>query len=130
VTTDHPTNGTTTSDTEIRDMGIDQSLPNDENWRTQMGPMTSNGAEMRKVDLTQVENFTFDNASTIEQIVGAYDTGETLIQDVGGNIATAVVVAGDLFVVQRGGTHYLIRVDVVTETPGDNNDSYELSIKF
>ncbi len=129
VTTNHPTNGITTDDIEIRDMGIDQSLPNDQNWRTQMGPITANGVTMKRVDLTQVENFTFENVTTVEQIQGAHDTGLGLLEDVGGNIASTVVQAGDLFTVERNGKVYLIRVDVVSPTTADNNDQYELSIK-
>jgi|AntRauTorckE5430_2_1112549.scaffolds.fasta_scaffold16543_2 hypothetical protein len=131
--------GSSDADSEIRDLGLDCTVPAPGlNWRRQVG--TINGADMVKVDATQVENFTFDNVSAKEEIEAAYSTGIALSDGVSVSCAsgneTAVtdvteeLVAGDMFVVAANGTNYLIRIDAVNETDNSNTDSYELSIKF
>ncbi|MCB0639748.1 MAG: hypothetical protein KDC54_24155 [Lewinella sp.] len=129
---------------EIRDLGIDCTIPNtSENWRAQFG--TVNGAEMRKVDPAQLENFTFDNVGFKETILAAYDTGinlsngisyapncdETTVTDVTGTVA-----AGDMFVVFANSTYYLLRIDEInyvhsaSDATVRNNDNFVFSIKF
>lgn len=133
-------NGATTPDqTEIRDLGLDCTIPAPGfNWRRQIGTM--NGAEMREVDLTQVEGFTFANVTTKEEIIGAFDTGIVLSdgesENCGNGSTTAVtnvsdiVEASDLFVVRSaGGTYYLLEIESVNETDNNNDDYYEISIK-
>ncbi len=131
--------GSADAEAEIRDLGLDCTVPAPGlNWRRQIG--TVNGADMVAVDLTQVENFTFDNVTNKEQIIGAYDTGIALSDGVSVNCATSNETAvtdvsdeltvGDLFVVLSNGTYYLIRIDAIDETDSNNNDSYELSIKY
>jgi len=140
------TTGVTTSspeaspeDAEIRDMGLDCTIPAPGlNWRRQIGTM--NGADMRAVDLTQVENFSFENVGAVEEIVGAYESGLELedgesINCVNAN-ATAVtdvsevLTEGDMFVVLRDGRYYLIRIDEINETDTNNEDNYVISIKY
>lgn len=131
--------GSAAADSEIRDLGLDCTVPAPGlNWRRQIG--TINGADMVQVDATQVENFTFDNVSVKEEIEAAYSTGIALSDGVSVSCAsgteTAVtdvteeLVVGDLFVVFANNTHYLIRIDAITETDNSNGDSYELSIKY
>jgi hypothetical protein len=130
--------GSADPDSEIRDMGIDCTIGGgDENWRAQFG--TINGAVMIKVDKSQVESLTFDNVDTKEAIVGAFDTGfslddgistnancdETTVTDVSGDIAV-----DDLFVVFANDTYYLLRVDEVNASGGDNADNIVFSIKY
>lgn len=133
-------NGDTTPDqAEIRDMGLDCTIPAPGlNWRRQIGAF--NGTELRKVDATQVENFTFDNVSIVEDIKNAYDTGVTFGAGTATNCSTSATVAvqhvssvlavGDLYVVLKGSTYYLIQVDEVVETAANNDDYYTFSIKF
>ncbi|RMG85802.1 MAG: hypothetical protein D6714_05310 [Bacteroidetes bacterium] len=133
------TPGETTPDqTEIRDLGLDCTIPTPGfNWRRQIG--TVNGAELRMVDLTVLENFTFDAVTTKEEIAGAFDTGITFADGESVDCATGattpvsdvtnVVEAGDLFVVKSGSTYYLLRIESVNETDTDNLDYYEISIK-
>ncbi len=132
--------GETTADqTEIRDMGLDCTIPAPGlNWRRQIGAF--NGTTLRQVDETQVENFAFDNVTTVEEITNAYDTGISFgagesINCGNGNTTAVenvsdVLGVGDMFVVFNGTRYYLIRVDEVNETSADNNDSYVFSIKY
>ncbi|MEZ4986183.1 MAG: hypothetical protein R2795_14285 [Saprospiraceae bacterium] len=124
---------------EIRDLGIDCTInpDNAENWRAQFG--TVNGANMVKVDLTQVENFTFDGVSKIEEIEGAYTSGITLADGVSQNPScvetvvtdvTGTVAVGDLFVVFANSKYYLIRVDEINAVSGSNGDNFKISIKY
>lgn len=133
------TGGTTPDQTEIRDLGLDCTIPAPGfNWRRQIG--TTNGAEMRVVDLTQVENFSFDVVTTKEEIIGAFDTGIILndgesVNCANGNTSAVtnvseVVEVDDLFVVRgSNGTYYLLSIVSVTETGDNNDDYYEISIK-
>lgn len=122
---------------EIRDLGIDCTIGGgNENWRGLFG--TVNGADMRQVDLSQVENFTFETATTVEIITGAYDSGIQLGDDVSTNAncdeTTVTDVAqpnvGDLYVVESAGTYYLLRVDEINFVAGGNGDNYVFSIKY
>lgn len=134
------TPGETTPDqTEIRDLGLDCTIPAPGlNWRRQIG--TVNGAELRQVDLSVVENFTFDAVTTKEEIVGAFDTGIAFSDGESENCGTGatspvtnvtnVVAADDLFVVKSGDVYYLLRIESVNETDSDNLDFYEISIKY
>lgn len=136
--------GSSDASAEIRDLGIDCTIPvTQENWRRRFG--TLNGATMVKVDATQVEGFTFDGVDKKEQIADAYNSGidladgisyaddctETPVTD-----ATEDVAEGDMFVVQKDGVNYLIRVDEVnyvhsaTNFDIRNDDNYVFSIKY
>lgn len=131
--------GSMDAEAEIRDMGLDCTVPAPGlNWRRQIGSV--NGADLREVDLTQVENFSFDNVNFVEEIIGAYETGLELsdgeavdCSDASTTNVTDVsdeVMVGDLFTVKSGDTYYLIRIDEVNETAADNADNYVISIKF
>jgi hypothetical protein len=129
--------GSTDASAEIRDLGIDCALPNASNWRKQIGSV--NGADMKKVDATQLENFTFAGVDKKEVIEQAFTTGIALTDGTSSNCAgvntpvtdvSDAVVAGDMFVVFANNTYYLVRVDAVNTTTDNNGDSYELSIKY
>jgi hypothetical protein len=128
--------GSANASAEIRDMGIDCSLPNASNWRRLMG--ATNGSVLRGVDVTQLENFTFDNVTKVESIIEAYTSGDSYGTGQTDNCVAAttvqhvigVVAVGDMFTVFANDTYYLIRVDAVNNTNNNNMDSYELSIKY
>ncbi len=133
------TGQTTPAEAEIRDMGLDCTIPAPGfNWRRQIGAF--NGTEVRMVDLTQVENFTFDGVNDVESIQNAFDTGFTYSEDDATNCSSGTSVTvqhvspelavGDLIVVLKGSKYYLIRVDDLTETGMDNDDFYTFSIKY
>ncbi|MEN0002892.1 MAG: hypothetical protein AAF798_02065 [Bacteroidota bacterium] len=129
---------------ELRDMGIDCTIPvATENWVAQFG--TINGAVMRKVDASQLEDFTFDKVDTKEVIVDAYNTGTELGNAVSTapdcseitvtDVATAPAV-GDMYVVFANDTYYLIEVDEINilhsaTVPTERNiDNFVFSIKY
>lgn len=132
---------TTPDQTEIRDMGLDCTIPAPGfNWRRQIGAM--NGSILRGVDASQLgADFSFDNVEFAEQIAEAFDTGigysaGESVSCLSGNTTAVehvseILAVGDLLVVQSStGVNYLIRVDEVNETGADNDDSYTFSIKY
>lgn len=129
--------GSTAATAEIRDLGINCALPDASNWRKQIG--TVNGAEMKKVNVAMLENFTFDGVDKKESIQLAFTTGTTLANGVSTTCAgvnTTVtnvsdeVVVGDMFVVFANSIYYLVRINAVNNTTNSNADSYEMSIKY
>ncbi len=123
---------------EIRDLGLDCTVPAPGlNWRRQIG--TVNGAVMRRVDLSQLENFTFDNVTNLQQILTAHERGIELVDGTSINCQTGaqttvtdvsgVLTVGDMFTVVRDNNTYLIRIDEINETATNNNDNYVISIK-
>lgn len=128
--------GSQDASAEIRDLGIDCTVSGSENWRGLFG--TVNGADMRQVDLSQVENFTFESATTVEIITGAFDSGIQLGDDVSTapncDETTVTDVAqpnvGDMYVISANSKYYLIRVDGVNMVANSNDDNYEFSIKY
>jgi hypothetical protein len=122
---------------ELRDLGINCALPDASNWRRQIG--TVNGADMKKVNVAQLENFTFAGVDKKETITLAFTTGTTLANGTSTTCAgvntpvtdvSDAVAVGDMFVVFANSKYYLVRIDAVNSTTGDNLDSYEMSIKF
>lgn len=131
--------GSSATESELRDLGLDCTVPAPGfNWRRQIG--TINGAVMRKVDVDEVENFTFANVDNKEQIEAAHDTGIELSDGTSVSCATGTqtavtdvtdeLVVGDMFTVTRGDRTYLIRIDEINETNDNNADNYVISIKY
>jgi len=128
--------GSQDASAEIRDLGIDCTISGSENWRGLFG--TVNGADMRQVDVSQVENFTFDNTNSVEAIQGAFDSGIQLGDDVSTapncDETTVTDVAqpneGDMYVVSANSRLYLLRVDEINFVANSNTDNYVFSIKY
>lgn len=129
--------GSANATADIRDLGIDCALPNATNWRQQIG--TVNGADMRKVDISQLENFSFATVDKTEVILEAYTSGTALADGSsttcgGATVAvtdvSAPVTVGDMFVVFANAKYYLIKIDEVNTTASTNGDNYKLSIKY
>lgn len=132
--------GSADPNAEIRDLGINCNIDpaQQENWRRQIGSV--NGTNMVKVNVAaQAEGFTFDKVETREVILAAYDTGITLADGFSTNaqcVQTPVtdvsdpVVVGDMFVIRKADTYYLIHIDEVNAVGGSNGDNYKISIKY
>lgn len=105
---------------EIRDKGITLSLPNAQNWYQQILPV--NGAELRMPDLTQAENFSYENANTRAVIVAAFESGITKTE-------SDPVAVDDLFLIKRVDNYYLLQCTKVEVTANDNKDFYEFNVK-
>lgn len=102
---------------EIRDMGIDIGQAPATNWRQQIAP--ANNAVLRKA----AAGTDFSTVATREQIA-------TLFAASGANLAmTNKVQPGELYVIERNGNHYLIRIAEVNITTDNNADNYVIDIK-
>ncbi len=123
--------GTQPSDTnaEIKDNGIDLSLPNDQNWIRRISPM--NGSEIRTPGNDFPSDFSFADVATKEEIQAYFDGGKALPAENASNEPMSdVVEVGDIFFVLRDGRYYLLEVTDITITPDDNGDSYTFNIKY
>ena len=108
------------ADAELRDLGIDLNQPLASNWIQEITAV--NGAEIKIPDMTQVENFSYENATTREIIINAFDTGLALESG-------DKVEVDDMFVVKRGDDYFLLSTTQVVVTPSDNFDYYEFDVK-
>jgi len=121
--------GSSAMEATIRDEGIDLDLAAASNWRRQISG--ANGSVIRTVGDGQPETFSFGNVQFAEEIVNLFDTGKDLItQNAAGRDITAFIIEGDVFIVKNGDTHFLVEVTRVVQTENDNDDYYELSIKY
>ncbi|MEM6965171.1 MAG: hypothetical protein AAF573_10410 [Bacteroidota bacterium] len=111
----------TDSDAHLRDVGIDLSLPSDQNWIRKIAP--ANGSILKTPGI----DFPVDDFSAIqfsEEIQTAYDNGNEISE-------SDVVNIGDRFLVGLAtGQSILVLVTNVTETTNNNADSYEFAIKY
>ncbi len=117
---------------EMRDMGIDSLAGSGDNWRRRIASI--NGTEVRFLG-NSLPDFNFDNVTTKEAIVSAFEAAAPLTETLpnwGSFTVSHEVAEGDIFVVKKGGKYYLVKVDLVVETMvlGDNSDHYEVSVKY
>lgn len=108
------------ADGDIQDKGIDLGQPTASNWYQQIIP--KNGSTMRIPDGSQVENFSFENATTREMLEAAWETSNDVTE-------TAVLAVGDLFMVLIEEDYYLVEVAEIFVDPAANTDYYKLNIK-
>ena len=110
------------ADAEIRDLGIDTNQPVASNWIQRVEAV--NGSTLRVVNLDNLpDGFTFDGVSTKEEVADAFNSGVDADP-------SPVLQAGDLLAVASPTNIYIMRVDEVNITDGDNEDNYLFSIKF
>lgn len=117
---------------EMRDMGIDSLAGSGDNWRRRIAAI--NGNEVRFLG-NSLPDFNFDNITTKEAIQTAFDAAAPFTETLpnwGSFTVSHQVAEGDIFVVKNSERYYLIMVDVIVETTilGDNEDHYEVSIKY
>ena len=118
---------------EIKDLGIDLSLPLDQNWLQRIAGI--NGFEARY--LTPGENglpetFSFEGVSIKEQIPSLWDNAVefTSVDTQTGELVSRVVQVGEVFIVSDGTSYYTFIVKEVNVKTMDNSDNYVLDIKF
>jgi len=110
------------ADAEIRDLGIDTNQPTASNWIQQVEGV--NGTDLRIVNVNNLpDGFTFDGVTSKEQVTEAFNTGAP-------SSPTPTLQVGDLLVASSFSAIYIMRVDEVNVTDGDNEDFYRFSIKF
>ena len=124
--------GSSDIEAEIKDEGIDQSLPDADNWIRRISG--ANGTEVKHLFANQMglsENFNFNDIETSEQIAGIWDNG-IAFSDMNGNneLISLRVEIGDTFIALRDNKYYLFVVRDIVETSADNADNYMLDVKF
>jgi len=102
----------------------------DANWKRQISGV--NNTIIRTVDpSSQPEGFSFEAIQFKEEVQSLFDTGGDLItQNEAGRSVTPFVIVGDIFAVLQDGTYFLVQVTNLNVTEMDNDDFYELSIKY
>ncbi|MDW3651661.1 MAG: hypothetical protein R8P61_31560 [Bacteroidia bacterium] len=107
----------TDTDADIRDMGIDINLPNDQNWIQKIGVI--NNSEIAVPDAS----FDYDAVASTAQLQAAFELGTAITE------TAEKVQVDDVLLVKSEGVYFAIKVTAVNPTPADNNDGYELSVK-
>lgn len=122
--------GSGDGEAELRDLGIDNSLPNAENWIQRVAGVDGATVKYIQAGMNGVsEDFMFSNISFTEQVVSLHDSGIDFTEMVGGSLASNVIQIGDILSVKDGDNYYLVEVENVTVTVDDNTDQYTINIK-
>lgn len=118
--------GSIDASAEIRDLGIDQSLPNDQNWIQRIAG--ANLAEVRQL-IAGAGGFPdgagFDDILYKESISDFFNGAAPLTSN-----TTGLIQVGDMFAVENNGTYYAFIIREVNVTANDNGDNYVLDIKL
>ncbi len=118
--------GSMDSEAEIVDKGIDENLPLNQNWKKNIAGINDTEVKyLRPGENGLPESFTFDGVESKEEVAASFANGV----DFASSISSTVKI-GDMFVAQRDGKTYIFLVTDLVETPDDNSDYYEFSIKF
>ncbi len=117
----------TAADAHIKDEGIDLDKAPAENWKQQISSI--NGSEIRVPGSGNVENFNYDDVTTLEALIGAFEAADELPDNADGEDVSEMVNVDDLFLVKNGDNYWLLKVTAVNPTVDDNSDSIEFSIK-
>lgn len=107
-------------DADIKDAGIDGSLPNNQNWKQQVEP--ANGAILRIPNMGSDLNTPYNQVQYQSEIQASFDAGSTVS-------ISSVNIGTELLVQANGVIYHLVCTDV-TVTPDNNNDSYTFSYKY
>ena len=105
----------------IRDRGIDQSLPDNQNWRQKIIPITANGVTLRYLS----SEIDFENVQYSNQLADLYNGGTEVTAEGTSNKN----VMGDTFVAKKGDDYWIFIIREVNITSDDNADNYVLDIK-
>lgn len=100
-------------DADIIDLGID----GDGNWLQQIAPADAT-TSLRSIDAA----YTYDNVTSKELLVEAYDGGTELAE-------TGTLAVGSTYVAKRAEVYYMMTVTEVNTTSGDNLDNLKWNIK-
>lgn len=125
-------NGQTTNsndpNAEIKDNGLDNTLPPGDNWLMTISPITENGVSMKYLVAGQgglSENFTFEGIEFKEDLPGLFANGVDLVNDV-----SNVVNILDVFIVERDGNYWVLEVVETSSDPNNNDDFYRFDVKY
>ena len=115
-------------DGDIRDLGIDQSLPSNVNWLQRISP--NDDVTMKYVVANTggtLEGYTFDGVSTKEEVASLFTDNSNPIID--SSASTEALAVGDDLAVNVDGVYYLLNVKEI-EIKADNSDRYVFDVKF
>ena len=130
---DGSSTGTSSSDptsatAHIKDEGINTDLVLADNWRQQISAI--NGSVIRTPGATMPEGFSYENITTREALIAAFDVADDLTQkNADDELVSEMVQVGDVFLVQNGSDYWILETTAVNVTMADNADNYEFSIK-
>lgn len=116
--------GSSDTRAEIKDLGINTDLPAASNWIQRIAP--ANNAKMRYLKPGQnglSESFQFSDIQYRELLPTYFSNGSPL-----NNGASDPVRTGDMFIVERDGKYYAIKISEIVVTPSDNNDYYKFEL--
>ncbi len=114
--------GSSTTGSELKDEGIDLSMPDDQNWKQKISAI--NGATLKYIEpSTLPDAFSFAAVDNKEAVQGLYDANVTIS-------VSERVQEGDIFAVSANGKFYLLEVATISVTSDDNLDQYLFNIKF
>lgn len=110
----------------LRDIGINNDLPSDVNWRQQIGAGNATTTLKEITSAAQPEGFSYSSVDTKEAIIAAFNAETNIVET-----ASTSVNAGSMFVLLTStGTYMLVNIDAVVPNPADNTDYYEISAKY
>lgn len=106
-------------DADIRDLGIDTNLPDDDNWIQKIG--TINGSEIAIPDAS----FDYETVASTAQLQAAFELGTSITE------TAEKVVVDDVYLIKSQGVFFAIKVTAINVTliDRDNSDNYEFSVK-
>ncbi|MBK8850593.1 MAG: hypothetical protein IPN73_10600 [Saprospiraceae bacterium] len=111
--------GSDDAEAEIKDEGIDATLPVATNWKQKISATGS--VELRRV----IQVIDIADIYVKEQILNYWNLGSPVT----GPTPNKVLV-NDIFVVKKDDRYYFLQIDKVTVSPTDNTDRFEVSIKW
>jgi hypothetical protein len=109
---------------EIKDLGIDQNMPDASNWKKQI--TGANGTELKYMIAGQdgvAEGFTYAGVAYQEQLVDLWSSGTSFT-------TSFAMQVGDVVLAKNADKYYLLSVVSVNETATGNGDNYVFDIKL
>ncbi len=108
---------------DIRDNGF---VPGTGNWAQTISPVGSSMIKyLRAGEGGLPEGFTFDSIDFKEGLSSLFDNGITFTQGV-----SDFLVIGDVFVVEKSNSFWVLEVTNIEVTDNDNADKYTFNVKF
>ncbi len=123
----------TNTNADLIDIGIDTTASNlSLNWKRQF--RAGSNVEIKRIIIGTngiPQTFSYINVFTKEQIVDLFSRGSNLtMKDNLNNPITDPVQIGQLFVIKKLNTYYIIEVAGVIQTAANNEDFYRFNYKF
>lgn len=122
--------GSMDASAELRDEGIDLSLPLPSNWLQQISGINNTEVKYIKKGANGIsENFSFDAIKYKEEILGLWGNGTSFTATIGARSVSNKVAIGDIFIVKKGDNYYLLNVADIRIVTNGNTDSYVFDVK-